>query len=377
MVTDAWRPHVSGVLRVVESLSREFEKQHTGYTILHPQDFPRVSLPLYRDIKLALPTAFLSRVDALLLQHPNARIHIMTEGPLGLTMRNYCLLRKLAFTTSFHTHWHSYARIYLKVPQRITLRYIKDFHAPAARIIVPSEEIREELQASGFSNDIAVCANGVDTTLFAPSSRPRNRVSPRLLYVGRVSREKNIESFLSLPSSSGTKQVVGDGPLRALLERQYPDVVFSGLLEGEQLREAYRNADVFVFPSMTDTFGIVMLEALASGVPVAAYPARGAQLLITDEKLGALDEHLERAVTRALEKGDRKACVSHAEMYSWEHIAAHFLTLLVPAGTPTPLHAAVTDHVVDIPSQLTALFSAVGYVRPLFRRKSKGERTRV
>lgn len=365
MVTDAWRPHLSGVLRVVESLATELGKRDIGYTIIHPQEFPRIPLPGYGEIKIAFPVFFRRTIDNLITEHRDIAIHIMTEGPLGLTMRNYCMVRGIKFTTSFHTHWHKYIRLYLKVPQRITMRYIQDFHKPAHAVLVPSEETKKELEEHGFKTKIVVCANGVDTDLFKPRPKKRNTRRPHMLYVGRVSKEKNIEDFLDA-DVRGSKKVVGDGPIREILERKYPNVEFTGPLAGEDLAEAYADADVFVFPSKTDTFGVVLLEALASGVPVAAYPAPGPNTILENEKLGILDSNITRAITATLGKGDSEAArIEYAKQYSWEKVTDTFLGSVVSVGTPITTREAITRHLLRVPREFYKLFTHVGYVQSL------------
>lgn len=373
IVTDAWHPHLSGVLRVTESLAAELDKRNVGYTIVHPQEFPRVPLPGYGEIKIAFPIFFRRTIDALIKEHDEVAVHIMTEGPLGLTMRNYCVARGLKFTTSFHTHWHKYMRVYLKVPQRITMHYVQDFHKPAERILVPSEETKKELEEHNFKNEIVVCKNGVDTNLFRRRPKKEQTRRPHMLYVGRVSKEKSIEDFLEA-DVRGSKKVVGEGPVREVLQRKYPNVEFTGPLQGEELAEAYSDADVFVFPSKTDTFGVVLLESLASGVPVAAYPAPGPNIIIEREELGALDTNIARAIATALEKGEPDACAAYAEQYSWQSITDTFMNSLVPIGTPTTTREAITNHLLRIPREFYKLFTHAGYAQSLLFGSDRHER---
>jgi len=364
IVTDAWYPHLSGVLRVVESLSAELDARGIGYTVLHPQSFPRVPVPGYSEIKIALPIFFESTIDSVLKKHKNASIHIMTEGSLGLTMRNYCVARGLKFTTSFHTHWHKYLKVYFKVPQRVTMRYIQDFHKPAQRVLVPSEDAKDELVKHGFNNEVVVCANGVDVTLFHPRKKSENVKRPHMLYVGRISKEKSIGDFLDI-KTKGSKKVVGDGPLRESLKKKYPEVEFTGPLQGEELAHAYANADVFVFPSKTDTFGVVLLEALASGVPVAAYPSPGPLSILTKKGLGGVSTNLEEAVHEALRDGESKLCLEHAQNYSWSRITETFINSLESTGTPTSTKDAFKEHLLRVPKEFYKLFTSAGYARSL------------
>lgn len=364
IVTNAWYPHLSGVLRVVESLSSQLDARDVGHTIIHPQSFPGFPLPGYSEIKISIPILFRKNIENLLAQHDDVAIHIMTEGPLGLTMRNYCVARGLKFTTSFHTHWHKYIQIHLKIPKRVTIGYIREFHAPAERVLIPSAETKAELEQYNFGNELVICKNGVDTKLFRPRERTLKAKRPLLLYVGRVSREKNIEDFLNA-KTAGEKHIVGDGPYKEILMKRYPDAVFHGALQGNKLARMYAEADVFVFPSHTDTFGVVLLEALASGVPVAAYPSPGPRTIITKQSLGALNEDIEAAIEHALQTGDSAACVAYAQTYGWEAIADIFYDSLVPAGTPISTTQALTDHLLRIPREFYKLFTTAGYARTL------------
>lgn len=365
IVTDAWYPHLSGVLRVVLSLEEQLTKSGYSSTIVHPKSFPSIPMPFYPEIRLAFPSTFRRKVSTLLREHKNVRVHIMTEGPLGLTMRNYCIAHGLAFTTSFHTHWHKYARTYLRIPERVTLRYIQTFHDASSRVYVPSEEVKEELVAFGFKSPVVVCPNGVDTTLFRPSSDKEKADKPTLLYVGRISKEKNIRDFLNI-SIDGYKKVVGDGPERTILEQEYPDTTFLGPLEGERLVSEYQKADVFVFPSKTDTFGIVLLESLACGVPVAAYPISGPRTVITHERCGSLDDDLSVAIQKALEKGSSEACVAHASTYSWESITKCFVGELVEAGTPRSVSRTLQHHMLTVPREFYRLLTDIEYTKSFF-----------
>ncbi len=250
-------------------------------------------------------------------------IHISTEGPLGLAARRHCLRMGYDFTTAFHTRFPEYIQARWRVPPSWTYRWVRWFHAPASGIMVSTQTVEDALKARGFKR-IRRWTRGVDTELFRPRDKaflsdPR----PISMYVGRVAVEKNVEAFLSL-DLPGTKYVVGDGPQLAELRARYPDVRFPGAKTGEELAQHYAAADVFVFPSLTDTFGLVMLEALASGVPVAAYPVEGPLDVIQGTGAGILDNDLGAAVARALEITP-EACRALAETYSWEASARQFL----------------------------------------------------
>jgi glycosyltransferase involved in cell wall biosynthesis len=255
----------------------------------------------------------------LLEEHDPQAIHIATEGPLGLAGRRFCRRRGLPFTTSLHTKFPEYLRVYAGIPEAATYRLMRWFHGAAVRTLVPTRSIQSELVERGFCNTVA-WTRAVDTGLF----RPRHRAfidlpRPIFLYVGRVATEKNIEAFLGcdLP---GSKVVVGDGPARADLEGRHPEVYWAGFRFGEDLAQHYAGADVFVFPSRTDTYGVVMLEANASGLPVAAYPVTGPIDVVRQGTTGVLHEDLETACLEALGV-DRDSCRSFAETMSWQRCA--------------------------------------------------------
>jgi len=328
IVTDAWRPQINGVVRTLESLAEQLRSWGHDVSFLTPEPFWTVPVPTYPEIRLSLVsrrTVFLSM--ARMRPH---HIHIATEGPLGLLARRYCLERGKAFTTSFHTRFPEYASARLPVPEEWSYGYLRWFHDPAAATMVPTPSLRSELVAHGFSH-LTLWGRGVDGNRFRPGPRTmfNDLTGPRLLYVGRVAAEKNVGAFLSL-DVPGTKIVVGDGPDRAHLERAYPQARFVGYLHGEDLAAAYRSADVFVFPSRTDTFGNVITEALASGTPVAAYPVTGPRDIVTDPRAGTLSDDLAQAVRRSLllERAHARAL---GEKFTWAASALQFLAALVPA----------------------------------------------
>lgn len=260
--------------------------------------------------------------------HRPCVVHIATEGPLGISARRYCMRRKIPFTTAFHTKFPEYLNARVGVPVAWTYKVMRRFHGPSQSVMVATETVEHELASHGFAN-IKRWSRGVDTTLFRP--RDKNFLDlprPIALYVGRVAVEKNIEAFLDL-KHSGSKVVVGDGPQLAQLTRKHPDVHFVGVKEGEDLAKHFAAADVFVFPSLTDTFGLVLLEALACGVPVAAYPVSGPLDVIGDAPVGCLDKDLGVAVTKALTAAP-EACRAHAETYSWEASSTQFLANVAP-----------------------------------------------
>ncbi len=291
-----------------------------------PDQFRSVPCPTYPEIRLALMPA---RQMARTIEGMRpCVVHIATEGPLGFAARRYCMKRGVPFTTAFHTKFPEYLNARTRLPVSWGYTAMRRFHGPAQAVMVATDTVERELKGHGFSN-IKRWSRGVDTTLFRPRDKsfldlPR----PIALYVGRVAVEKNIEAFLAL-KQPGSKVVVGDGPQIKELSRKHPDVHFVGVKEGEELAKHYAAADVFVFPSLTDTFGLVLIEALACGVPVAAYPVAGPLDVISDAPVGCLHEDLATAVQKALHASP-EACRAHAELYSWEASTQQFLDNIAP-----------------------------------------------
>ncbi|MDA1264977.1 MAG: glycosyltransferase family 1 protein [Planctomycetota bacterium] len=327
LITDAWEPQVNGVVRTLRTVVAELRDSGDEVEVIHPGLFRSIPCPTYPEIRLAplARKALTRRIDAW---SPDA-IHIATEGPLGVAARRMCVQRGWAFTTAFHTRFPEYLHARLRVPVRWTYRAMRWFHGRAERVMVTTQTLADELEGRGLDN-VALWSRGVDTGRFHP--RPvhptlANLPRPLCTYVGRVAVEKNLPAFLGadLP---GTKLVVGDGPARAELERRFPQAVFVGAKRGEELAWHYSSSDVFVFPSRTDTYGLVLLEALASGVPCAAFPVPG-PIDVLDETVGALDEDLELAVRRALTR-DRGACRQRALDRTWAGCARLFRSNLAP-----------------------------------------------
>jgi glycosyltransferase involved in cell wall biosynthesis len=325
VATDAWHPQVNGVVRTLGHTAREAAAMGVDIEFLAPSEFCTLPMPSYPEIRLALtrPGAVERRLDKLA---PDA-IHVATEGPIGHAMRRVCIRRSLPFTTSFHTRFPDYLAERLPLPERwtrqMTWAWLRRFHSAGAAVMAATPTLATELSDRGFKN-VRIWPRGVDAQLFRPRERraidlPR----PIFLTVGRLAVEKNVEAFLAL-DLPGTKLVVGDGPARAGLARQYPQAVFLGAKQGEALAEIYAAADVFVFPSRTDTFGLVLLEALASGVPVAAFPAAAPRDVIGQAPVGVLDEDLQRACLEALECS-REDCRAFALKMTWEASARIFL----------------------------------------------------
>jgi glycosyltransferase involved in cell wall biosynthesis len=325
IVTDAWAPQVNGVVRTLEILGRDLTALGHDVRYATPQGHFTVALPTYPEIRLAvLPRKNLER---LIAEFQPTAVHIATEGSLGWSARAICLKKKMPFTTSFHTRFPEYVTARFPfVPAKAIYRALRRFHAPATAMMVATQTLERELEAHGFTN-LRIWSRGVDVELFRPvpdATLPFDR--PIWLYVGRVAIEKNIESFLSL-DLPGTKVVVGEGPARGGLERKYPQVRFLGPKIGEDLVRHYVASDVFVFPSKTDTFGLVMLEALGCGVPVAAYPVPGPLDVIGSAPVGILNNDLAAACRGALHLS-REACRNYAISRSWRACTEQFLSNL-------------------------------------------------
>ncbi len=327
IVSDAWHPQVNGVVRTLSMLAEELQALGHVAEVIGPSGFRTVGLPTYRSIRVALwPGRRLARmIEAF---RPDA-LHIATEGPLGLSARRWARRRGLAFTTSFHTRFPEYLHARLGAPTGLAYAWLRRFHNAGAATMVATGSMRRELVRRGFCN-VRAWTRGVDLAAFHPAPAPApDAARPVFLYVGRLAVEKNLDAFLSL-DLPGTKVVVGDGPQRAALARAYPGTRFLGEQHGAALAQTYGSADVFVFPSLTDTFGLVLLESLASGTPIAAHPVTGPADILEDAPagVGALDTDLRVAALRAL-SGDRAACRRHAERFSWRACAEAFLANLV------------------------------------------------
>lgn len=333
IVTDAWHPQVNGVVRSIELTVREMEARGIRVSLITPGDFKTIPMPGYAEIRLSrtLSGPVFARIEAL---RPDA-VHIATEGPLGLIARRWCRRNRFPFSTAYHTQFPEYLKARLPVPLAVSYRFLRWFHGGATHCLVGTPHLKSVLERRGFTN-IAVWPKGVDTALFHPSRRAATgHPAPVFLYVGRVAVEKNIEAFLDL-DLPGTKLVVGGGPSLEKLKAAYPAVVFVGPKKGEELAGFFASADAFVFPSRTDTFGLVLLEALASGTPVAAYPVTGPIDVIGNAPVGILDEDLAGAAMRALSL-DRDVCRDYALGFSWAASTDIFLAhlpLIERSATP-------------------------------------------
>jgi glycosyltransferase involved in cell wall biosynthesis len=335
IATDAWRPQVNGVVRTLTSLARSASALGAEIEFLTPDGFPSLAVPTYPGLRVALPNRreIARRIEAA---SPDA-IHIATEGPIGWAVRAYCRRRKLAFTTSYTTRFPEYIAVRSTIPMGLSYAVLRHFHAAAAMTMVATGSLRQELAAKGFKK-LGTWTRGVDTDLFRPGDAAElDLPRPIFITVGRIAVEKNLEAFLAL-KLPGSKVVIGDGPQRAALQRQYPEVRFLGEKTGEDLTSHLAAADVFVFPSRTDTFGVVQLEALACGTPVAAFPVTGPLDVIADHPVGALDTDLRSACVRALDIS-RESCRSFALERSWENSARQFignLSALQPSRSLQP-----------------------------------------
>jgi glycosyltransferase involved in cell wall biosynthesis len=336
IVSDAWAPQINGVVRTLGRTVAELRELGHQVHVISPADFRTLPCPSYPEIRLAIaPRRGVARL--LDRYHPDA-VHIATEGPLGHAARAYCRRRGLAFSTAYHTRFPEYVAERFRIPVNLSYAVLRRFHAPAHTVMVATRSIADDLAQRGFGN-IRFWSRGVDLDLFRPRPQElpvqlRDLPKPIHLYVGRLAVEKNIEAFLSL-DLPGTKLIVGDGPQRGYLERRYPGATFVGTKQGEELAQHYAAADVFVFPSLTDTFGLVVLEALASGVPVAAFPVAGPRDVIGESGAGALHNDLATAITRALQIPPAR-CRAHAETFSWRAATRQFLQnlALIPLQQP-------------------------------------------
>ena len=320
VATDAWHPQVNGVVRTLTNMAEAARAFGVEISFLTPQSFRTFAMPSYPDLRLALPRP--ARIARLIADASPDSIHIATEGPIGLLVRRYCRQHKLPFTTSFHTRFPEYISARLPIPEPWIWRALRAFHGPSQAVMAATPALAGELRARGFRN-VVLWPRGVDAGQFHPRAADLGLTRPVFLCVGRVAVEKNLEAFLDL-DLPGTKVIVGDGPARAALTRKYPQAVFLGARQGKELAEAYAAADVFVFPSKTDTFGLVLLEALASGLPVAAFPVTGPRDVIGDEPVGALNDDLRIACLTAVTISPQ-ACLAFAARHTWEASARAFV----------------------------------------------------
>lgn len=320
IATDAWRPQINGVVRSLERMVEAAPAHGVTPQTLTPEGFRQIGLPSYPDIRIALATqgAIARRIAEFAPDH----IHIATEGPIGWLTRAVCLAQKRLFTTSYHTRFPQYVAARWPIPESWSYQFLRRFHGAAAGVMVSTATVEAELRQNGFER-ILRWGRGVDLGQFHPrSASVLDLPRPIFLSVGRIAVEKNLEAFLSL-RLPGSKVVVGDGPARPELQQAFPEVSFLGAREGADLAAIYASADVFVFPSLTDTFGIVLLEAAASGLPVAAFPVQGPRDVFAGSGAAVLDEDLRKAALTAL-RIPRETCLEFAAGHSWESSAAQF-----------------------------------------------------
>jgi len=328
IVTDAWRPQTNGVVQTLSTTANELQSLAHDVTVIEPNAFRTFPCPTYPEIRLALLPY--RRVDAMLESFAPDAVHIATEGTLGAAGRRWCLRNAMPFTTSYHTQFPEYVRARAPIPLSISYSHLRRFHSAAVRTMVATPTMQRQLEAHGFRN-IVRWTRGVNVELFKPRSKsflelPR----PIFMYVGRVAVEKNIEAFLAL-DLPGTKVVVGDGPARKELQARYPTTAFAGFKYGEELAAHMAAADVFVFPSLTDTFGLVLLEAMSCGVPVAAFPVTGPIDVVQHGRTGVLNPDLRAAALDAM-KIDPSVCREYALQHTWEAATQQFVANLAPRG---------------------------------------------
>ncbi len=328
IVTDAWAPQVNGVVRTLMATRAELERMGHHVEVISPDLYPNIPCPTYPEIRLAMARA--AWIGARIAAFGPDHVHLSTEGPLCLAARRWCLRTGHRFTTAYHTQFPDYFAARTGISAEWVWPYIRWFHAPSQGVMVSTPSIRRVLNAHGVPHT-RHWSRGVDLANFTPDAPPpefyADLPGPIQLYVGRVAIEKNIEAFLR-SEHPGSKVVVGDGPARPTLVAQFPEVRFTGALSGRALAGAYAGADVFVFPSRTDTFGLVMIEALSCGTPVAAFPVCGPVDIITPAT-GAMDETLEAAIAAALTL-NRADCATYGASYTWAASARQFLAALVP-----------------------------------------------
>jgi glycosyltransferase involved in cell wall biosynthesis len=320
IVTDAWFPQTNGVVSTLAQTAAWLGRFDHEVRIINPSDFHSVACPTYPEIRLSILPY--KKVERSILAFSPQALHIATEGPLGMSARRFCVRHRVPFTTSYHTQFPQYLRARFPIPLTASYRALRWFHGAAARCMVSTASVRRDLAAHGFRN-LATWRRGVDTGIFKPYAKDLPTLPrPIAAYVGRVAVEKNIDAFLKM-DWTGSKIVIGDGPERPRLMKQYPHATFLGYRFGEDLARHLAAADVMVFPSRTDTFGLVNLEAMACGVPVAAYPVTGPIDVIEDGVTGALDTDLAAAALRAL-KINPDACREHALKSGWEVCSREF-----------------------------------------------------
>ncbi len=337
LVTDAWEPQVNGVVRTLKTTARELTSMGHEVRFLTPLEFRTLPCPTYPEIRLSLfPQA---KVDRTIREFDPDVLHIATEGPLGMAARRHALRDDFPFTTAYHTRFPEYVHARVRLPLSWSYAWLRRFHGASRAVMAPTQVVVDDLKANGFSN-VKLWSRGVDQDIFRPQPSTRlNSKPPIFLYVGRVAVEKNVEAFLEL-DLPGSKWVVGTGPALDRIRERFPHANYLGVLEREDLAQVYAAADVFVFPSKTDTFGLVLLEAMACGLPVAAYPVTGPRDVIGDSRAGVLHEDLGIACLEAL-KLRREDALARAKLFTWRAATEQFFGNLHPRkrSTGTPAYA--------------------------------------
>ncbi len=321
IVTDAWHPQVNGVVRTLSYLVKELKKEKHDVHLITPQEFLTLPCPTYPEIRLSI-NAYPKIYDKIKKINANI-VHIATEGPLGFFARRYCIKNNIKFTTSLHTKFAEYINERIHIPVSIGYSFLRYFHKPSNKILVTTENMKKELMNRNFKN-LVVWTRGVNSNIFGKIKKAEiSKPAPIFIYVGRVAIEKNIKAFLDI-DIQGSKIVVGAGPQLDELKKKYKDVLFTGMLEEKEVAAYLAASDVFVFPSKTDTFGIVIIEALAAGVPVAAYPVTGPLDILQNTKVDCLDLDLKTSILKAL-KIKKEDCKEVAKQYTWENCAKIFM----------------------------------------------------
>jgi glycosyltransferase involved in cell wall biosynthesis len=326
IVTDAWEPQVNGVVRTLKSTRVQLEATGHEVDFLTPLEFRTLPCPTYPDIRLSLLPG--PKVASRIREFDPDALHISTEGPLGLAARRFALKHNRPFTTAYHTRFPEYVQARFFIPLSWTYAFLRWFHGPSKAVMVPTQVVKRDLELYGFDN-VKLWSRGVDHTIFRPQQSNRLQSKPPIfLYVGRVAVEKNIEAFLEL-DLPGSKWVAGVGPALESMLARFPAVNYLGVLDQKELAQVYASADVFVFPSKTDTFGLVLLEAMACGLPVAAYPVTGPIDVIEDCRAGCLDADLRTACMNALQLR-REDVAQYAKRFSWAAATEQFISHLHP-----------------------------------------------
>jgi len=326
LITDAWEPQVNGVVRTLKTTARELTSMGHEVRFLTPLEFRTLPCPTYPEIRLSLfPQA---QVNRTIREFDPDVVHIATEGPLGLAARRFALRHDFPFTTAYHTRFPEYLYARLRLPLSWSYAWLRHFHGKSRAVMAPTQVVVDDLVANGFQN-VKLWSRGVDAEIFRPQPSKRlDSEPPIFLYVGRVAVEKNVEAFLEL-ELPGSKWVVGTGPALERIREKFPKANYLGVLEREELARVYAAADVFVFPSRTDTFGLVLLEAMACGLPVAAYPVTGPRDVIGDSKAGVLHEDLRTACLQALQL-KREDALARARLFTWRAATEQFYGHLHP-----------------------------------------------